>query len=82
MPLDTPQGQLAIGDVVKYTNSYGSTPFYDEFIGYFGFVVSTNKEKGYCSVEWFTPVEYPARTGTFTPRSSFECIRFQKVLNG
>lgn len=82
MRLDIPQDQLTIGDVVKYTNYYGNTPFYDEFIAHVGFVVSHNKEKGYCSVEWFTPVEYPARTGTFTSRSSFECIRFQKVLIG
>jgi hypothetical protein len=81
MRLDIAKAVLAVGDIVKYTNPYGQTPVYDEFNAHIGFVVSYNEQKGYCSVQWFTPVEYPARKGIFTERSSFECIRFQKVLN-
>jgi len=82
MRLDSPQKVLAVGDVVVYTNSLRRMPLYADFNGHIGFVVSCNEANGYCTVEWFAPVEYPAGKGTFTRQSSFECTSFQKVLNG
>lgn len=71
---------LAVGDVVEYTNYQRLTPFYDEFMGCTGFVVS--EKNSHCTVEWFKPVEYPAGKGVFTSRSSFEKARFQRINNG
>lgn len=73
---------LAVGDVVEYTNSQRLTPFYDEFMGHTGFVVSVSEKNSYCTVEWFKPVEYPAGKGVYTPRSSFDSVRFQRIING
>ena len=82
MPLEPMTYGLAVGDVVEYTNCQRLMPLYDEFKGCTGFVVSVSEKNSYCTVEWFMPVEYPAGKGTYTPRSSFENTRFQRIING
>jgi hypothetical protein len=82
MPLEPATYGLAVGDVVEYTNCQRLTPFYDEFMGCTGFVVSVSEKNSHCSVEWFQPVEYPAGKQVYTRRSSFENTRFQRIING